>query len=195
MSATQLTAVVLAADLATGAALTISVLTGTSSTAGSGSPVTLEVDNPKPILSSVSPSVVAEGSTPTVSVTGSGFLAATVMQVNGNARKTVYASETQISVELNSSDTATAGDLALAALNPSPGGGTSSPATVTITGATPILGSVNPSQFYVGAGDSQIRVFGIGLAAGESIQWNGVNLQTAVSSDTSSGLSLMATVP
>lgn len=64
VSAIQLTAVVPAADLATGAALSISVLTGTSSTAGSGSSVTLEVDNPKPIFSSVSPSVIAEGSTP-----------------------------------------------------------------------------------------------------------------------------------
>ena len=196
VSATQLTALVPAADLAAGAALSISVLTGSSSTAGSGSPVTLEVDNPKPVLSSASPSVVAEGSTPpTVSLTGSGFLAATVMQVNGTARKTLYTSETQISVQLNNADTAAAGSLALTAFNPSPGGGTSSPATVTITGATPILGSVNPSQFYVGAGDSPVQVTGIGLAAGESIQWNGVSLQTAVSSDTSAGLSLMATVP
>src|ERR1700761_8575737 len=195
VSATQLTAVVPAADLAKGAALSISVLTGTSSTAGSGSSVTLEVDNPKPILSSVSPSVIAEGSTPpAISVTGSGFIAGTVVQVNGSARTTAYSDGTQISVQLNSADTATASSLALTAVNPAPGGGTSSPATVTITAATPILGSVNPSQFYVGAGDSQIQVFGIDLAAGESIQWNGVNLQTAGSSDTSAGLSLMATV-
>ncbi len=196
VSSTQLIAVVPAADLTTGAALSISVLTGTRSTAGSGSPVTLEVDNPKPVVSSLSPSVVAVASTPpVVSVTGSGFLATTAMQVNGNARKTAYISETQISVQLNNTDNATPGNLALTAVNPSPGGGTSSPATVTITGATPVLVSVNPSEFFVGAGDSQIQVTGIGLAAGESIQWNGVSLQTAVSSDTAAGLSLMATVP
>lgn len=158
VSTTQLTAVVPAADLTTGATLSISVLTGTSSTSGSGSPVTLEVDNPKPVVSSVSPTVVAEGSTPAISVIGSGFLAASVMQVNGSAGKTTYTSATQMSVQLTNADTMAAGSLALTAINPSPGGGTSSTATVTITGATPVLGSVNPSQFYIGAGDSQIQV-------------------------------------
>ena len=86
------------------------------------------------------------------------------MQVNGSARKTVYTSETQISVQLNTVDTAAVSSLVVAAVNPSPGGGTSSPAKVTITGATPILGSVSPSQFYVGGGDSKIQVTGIGLA-------------------------------
>src|SRR6185437_96995 len=59
VSATELTAVIPAADMTSGAVLNISVLTGTSSTAGVGSPVTLDVDNPKPLVSSLSPSVVA----------------------------------------------------------------------------------------------------------------------------------------
>jgi hypothetical protein len=100
VSTTELTAVVPAADLVTGASLSISILTGTSSTSGSGSPVTLEVDNPKPVVSSISPAVVAERSTPSISVIGSGFLATTVVQVNGSAGKTTYTSPMQMSVQL-----------------------------------------------------------------------------------------------
>lgn len=120
----------------------------------------------KPLASSARcPASSQRGERPrAVSVTGSGFLAATVMQVNGSARKTVYTSETHISVQLNIVDTAAAGGLVVAAVNPSPGEDTSSPAKVTITGATPILGSVSPSQSYVGAGDSKLQVTGIGLA-------------------------------
>jgi hypothetical protein len=89
VSATQLTAVVPASSLGSGASLSITVLTGTTSTAGSGAPVTLEVDNPAPTISGLSPNSFTAGASPTaVSVSGSGFVPGTIIQLNGSSRTT-----------------------------------------------------------------------------------------------------------
>ena len=125
VSATELTTVLPAADLASGAVLQITVSNGGAGTVLNSSAAPLEVDNPVPVITGSSPSGLLSGATPTaVTVTGSGFVPATVIQVNGTARATTYIDATHVSLSLTVNDLANPGSIALVAINPAPGGGT-----------------------------------------------------------------------
>jgi len=290
VSSAQLTAVVPATSLVTGTMLSIAVLNGTATTASGGSAISLEVDNPAPVITGFSPTGLVTGASPlTVSVAGSGFVPGTVIQVNGGIRTTTYIRATQVSAALAAKDLAYAGSLALAAfnpapgggtsgaaalpvvnpnpnpsvisltpstvaagktnvtsvsvlgtgfvsgslarvngsarstmvvsptqlsfqltvadqassglltidvVNPAPGGGTSGPATFTVTASavTPVISNVTPAQITAGSGDTEIQVFGSNLDLGETVQWNGTNLPTTYASS-NYRVYLIATVP
>ncbi|MBZ5554703.1 MAG: putative Ig domain-containing protein [Acidobacteriia bacterium] len=90
--------------------------------------------NPVPSISSISPPSVSAGSaTFTLTVNGSNFIGASMVQVNGNTRTTTFASSSQISAQIPSSDVTITGSLIITVFNPAPGGGTSNSATLTVT--------------------------------------------------------------
>ena len=98
--------------------------------------------NPTPTVSSISPNSAAAGSPGfTVTVNGTGFVAASQVRVNGSARATTFVSATMLTASIPASDVASAGTLAVSVFNPSPGGGTSGNAAFTVTApaATPTL--------------------------------------------------------
>lgn len=196
VSASQLTAAVSASQIVNGAELVILVLNGTISS--SGAAVNLEVDNPVPAISSLSPaSEIAGVSSPApVVVTGTGFDASTVIDVNGTARATSFTSSTQVSVTLTAADVASAGNLSLTAVNPTPGGGTSTAAALAIAAATPnpVIASVSPTQLYVGSVGS-LDVTGSNFDQASVVLWNGMPLATTFLVGTQATQSLGATVP
>jgi hypothetical protein len=88
---------------------------------------------PIPILSSVTPTkVYAGGPAFSIQLTGSGFTAASTVQVNGNSRTTIYVGSTSLTVQVLASDIANVGQLNVQVTTPAPGGGTSNYATVSI---------------------------------------------------------------
>jgi len=181
VSATQLTAGVPAASLSSGASLSITVLTGTTSTGSAGSPITLEVDNPAPIISGLAPNGFVAGTSPgALSVAGSGFITGTVIQVNGSSRTTTYLSGTQVSVALTAADIASAGNLALTAVNPPPGGGTSAAATLPILNPAPGTIVVFPNAFVTGGATVSVDVQGTNFVAGSIARVNGSPRATSV---------------
>lgn len=151
VSATQLTATVPATQLTNGAELPVVVANGTVSS----STVNLEVDNPAPVITSMSATTALAG-TPSavITFTGTGFVPSTVITVNGSARATTYINATQVSAALPSSDFAAASSLSLAASNPNPGGGTSAAVALAVT--NPAVGTIkiSPSTLNVGATSS-----------------------------------------
>ena len=164
VSATQLTATVPATQIASGANLAVAVLNGSLSS-GTGTSSNLEIDNPAPTITSTSPASEVIGTTsPVLTVTGTGFVPATVINVNGSMRPTTFGSATQLSVTLTAADVSMAGSIALVAVNPAPGGGTSpaaslainnpaignillSPTTLTVSGTTPATITVTGQTF------------------------------------------------
>src|SRR5690348_319728 len=113
--ATQLTATVPAAQLASGANLAVVISNGAQS---SGSTTQLEVDNPAPTISSVSPtSELLGAASPILTLTGTGFVPTTVINVNGTSRTTTFTSSTQVSVALATADVSNPGNLSLTAVN------------------------------------------------------------------------------
>ncbi|RSL17884.1 uncharacterized protein DUF11 [Edaphobacter aggregans] len=194
VSATQLSAIVPASSLATGAMLQVVVLNGTNSSANGSSVISLEVDNPAPVITSYSPSLFLAGTAPvTISVTGSGFIPGTVLQVNGSARATTYVSATQVSIGLTANDLASPGSLVLTAVNPIPGGGTSAGASLSVSNPIPGLITITPSSVGAGATTSTtVTVAGSNFISSSVAQVNGSARPTTVSSSTQLSFQLTA---
>ena len=91
--------------------------------------------NPAPTLSSLSPSIILLGSqNTTLTINGSNFLQGAIVQFNNSARTTTLVSSTQVSATLTANDLAIASQARITVVNPLPGGGTSNPLTLTVSG-------------------------------------------------------------
>jgi hypothetical protein len=174
VSASQLTAAVPASQLVSGTELTVVVMNGTLSS-GTGSPISLEVDNPSPVILSLSPTAELLGTNSlSLTVTGTGFVPTTAIDVNGAARTTTFTSATQVSVALTAADVAATGSLSLTAVNGKPGGGTSASAALTVD--NPPVGSIqlSPSVLTVaGTAQETVTVTGGTFVPNSVVQVNG----------------------
>ncbi len=91
--------------------------------------------NPAPTLSNLSPSIIALGSpNTTLTINGINFLSGAMVQVNNSARTTNLVSSTQVTATLTANDLAIASQAKVTVVNPLPGGGTSNPLTLTVSG-------------------------------------------------------------
>ena len=131
-SGAVLTASLQSSDIATAGTLRIAVLNPPASGitppgGGVSNVVLLNVVNPNPVISAVSPPVLVAGSTATASirVSGSGFDSASQVLVNGSGRPTTFGGSTTLDAQLASGDLAAAGTYPVQVVNPTPGGGTS----------------------------------------------------------------------
>lgn len=131
-SSTQLTLTLQPSDLTAAGQLNIAVLNPpavdvTPPGGGISNSIVLTVVNPSPVIVSVNPQSVVAGSTTTASVTvsGSGFDAASQVLINGSGRPTAFRSSTSLNAQLASGDVAAAGTYTVQVVNPSPGGGAS----------------------------------------------------------------------
>ncbi|MFN2977520.1 beta strand repeat-containing protein [Terriglobus aquaticus] len=175
VSATQLTAKLLAADFTAAGPLPLNVINpkpggGTSGTSS------LAVSNPAPAITSVSPATVPTGgSTPvTVTITGTGFLPATAVQINGAARAATVVSGTQITFSLTAADMASTGTLSITLVNPAPGGGTSNVSTVQVGVPAPTITSLSPATLPVGSAATTVTITGTGFVPASTVQFGAV---------------------
>ena len=107
--------------------------------------------NPAPTLSSISPTTgTADGPAFTLTVNGAGFLSGSVVDWNGAALATTLVSPTELTAAVPASNIATSGVVAITVYNPTPGGGTSSPATLTIIASAPSA-AVAPASLEFGS--------------------------------------------
>lgn len=130
---TELTVTLQSSDITTAGTVRIAVLNPPASNitppgGGLSNIVLLNVVNPNPVISSVSPSVVVAGSTTNASllISGSGFDSASEVLVNGSGRPTTFRGSSSLSALLASGDIAAAGTYPVQVVNPAPGGGVSS---------------------------------------------------------------------
>jgi hypothetical protein len=93
--------------------------------------------NPIPTLTTISPSTCAAGAaTFTLTVNGSNFMNGSIIKWNTTNLTTNFISATQLTTSISAALVATAGTASVTVFNPTPGGGTSSAATFTITSTT-----------------------------------------------------------
>jgi hypothetical protein len=91
------------------------------------------VNNPVPVLSSVSPSRLIVGTASvTVTLTGSGFAANSTVMAGTTPLATVYDSGTVLSATIPVSLLQASGTIVLTVTNPPPGGGTSAPVSLSV---------------------------------------------------------------
>lgn len=140
ISTTQLTASIPASDIAAAGNLSITVFNAAPG-GGTSSALTLAVSNPVPSVSSVSPNpALALASSYTLTVTGSGFVRGSVIQIDGGAQPTTFISATQVQAKI-SGGLLSIGVHSVTVFNPTPGGGTSNSVNLTVIS---ILGQLMP---------------------------------------------------
>ena len=126
-----------------------------------------------PTITSISPSSVAAGGPSfTLTVTGSNYLATSMVQINNSARLTTYKSSLQLTATIFASDIATPGMLQVTVSDPPTvkGGLTSNPVTLTVSIApAPSLTSVSPEFTGQGADHLRMTLVGANFRAGATV--------------------------
>jgi hypothetical protein len=119
----------------------------------------ITIGNPVPAITSLSSTSANEGSADlTLTLTGSGFIASSVVNWNGAALTTTYVSSTQLQAIIPAAELADEGSDTITVVNPAPGGGTSNALSFTVTPVPPTAGISGPTDGYQGV-QGQTRTF------------------------------------
>jgi IPT/TIG domain-containing protein len=177
VSTTQLTATILAGDIASPGTLSITVFTPGPGGGTSGAlAFTVTALNPVPVLSTLVPSSALQGGPAfTLTVTGSGFVPSSTVSWNGSSRATTFVSATQLTAAIPASDLVAAGTVPITVFSPGPGGGTSGAQAFTVTALNPglVLLTLTPSTAVQGGPAFTLTVTGSGFVRGSAVRWNG----------------------
>ena len=191
-SATQLNVALTVADLAAIGSDTITV-SNPAPGGGTSSGQTVQIGNPAPTVSSVSPASVPIGSPDTkFTITGAGFESLSAVSWNGAVLTATVISSTQLTVVVPASSLAAAGVQSIQVSNPSPGGGVSSPATVSVVNPAPVLTAIAPHTVNTGTA-ATITLSGIGFTTSSVAQWNGAPHSTIFVNSTTLQVALSVT--
>lgn len=151
---------------------------------GASSAVEFDVTSPEPVITSISPKLVAAGAVATIALTGTGFEANSVVLWNGSARTTTFVSATALQVVLSAADLRNPSVGSLTVSNPGPGGSTSGSTQLTVTPPVPTITGVTitsvPANFLTGSDTCpvlQVSVSGTNFASNSMIKVNGTALQ------------------
>jgi hypothetical protein len=158
------------------------VVTNPAPGGGVSTPVTFHVVYPLPTTTGLSPSSVVAGSAPpTVTVTGAGFLAGkSQVAFDGVVVATTVIDASHVSATLTTSQVATARSIAVTVVNPSPGGGTSTPPLAfTVQNPTPSPTALAPASTGVASPDTTVTVSGSGFVATSTVLAGGGALATS----------------
>ena len=184
VSATQVTAAILATDVATAGTPSVTI-TNPAPGGGTSNAVTFTVNNPQPVTTSMTPSTVSAGSAGfTLTVNGSNFISASVVQWNGSARTTTFVSATQLTAAITAADVQTASVVNVSVRNPAPGGGNSLSLQFSVTTPIPALGSLVPNSAVAGGAAFTLTVNGSNFINTSAVQWNGSTRATTFASST-----------
>jgi hypothetical protein len=132
VSATELTATILATDIAKGGTFAVTVNNPAPGGGTSGNS-NFVVDNPVPTLTSISPSSATHGGAAfTLTATGTNYVVGSVIDWKGVKLTTTHVSSTTLTATVPAADIKTAGTASVTVVNLTPGGGTSTAKTFTI---------------------------------------------------------------
>ena len=183
VSATQLTAQVLAASIATDGSASVSVL-NPGSTPSNASTFTVTFA-PAPTISNIAPAAAsAGGSGFTITVTGANFNAGSIVLWNGVSLATTFLGSTQLTAQVPASRIAMPGSVSVSVSNAE---GAANAAAVVFTIATPAAPSVvslSPAGVVAGSPAFTLTINGNGFVSGSTVQWNGSARTTAFVSST-----------
>ena len=187
VSATQLTAAVPSTLIASPGAATVAVSSGglTSNT------LSFAINALTPTLTSVTPSSATAGDPDTtITVSGTNFLAQTVVQWNGAPLATTAGTATQLTAVVPARLLASAGSADVTAMNPS---NLVSNALAFTINPKPVLTLTTLSQTLATAGDAAftLTINGTAFTSASQVRWSGTSLTTAFISATQ----LIAAVP
>ena len=159
--------------------------------ASSVQPVT-STPSASPMLQSVTPNVIAAGSTATtLTIVGTGFTTASVVTVANTPVPTVYVSVTQLTATVPAGQLASGTQLQVAVMNGA-GGTPSAPVTLSVDNPLPTLASLSPSAVGEGATSASVSLTGTGFVPGSVVAVPGGARPTTYTSATMLTVSLTA---
>jgi uncharacterized protein (TIGR03437 family) len=172
VTASQLTSLIPASDIASAGTATISVLNPTPG-GGISNGLTFTISNPAPAITTIAPTSANAGSAAvTVTVNGTGFTSASKVRFNSNELATTFVSATQLTATIPASSLTAAGAANITVFNPTPGGGTSNAAPFTVNNLAPAIAGLNPSSATVGGTAFTLTVNGTNFVNGAVVKWN-----------------------
>ena len=180
ISSTQLSAAILASDIAIAGTSQVTVVNPTPG-GGTSSAIAFTVANPVPVLSSLSPAMVTVGSEALeLTVRGSQFVSTATVQWNGADRSTAFVNSTELRAAIAAADVSVVGSVQVTVVNPGPGGGSSAPITFAVNplAPVPVITGLDPSAVLAGSPAFSLNVLGSGFLQGATVQWNGVDHAT-----------------
>jgi len=148
-----------------------------------------------PAITSISPNTsVAGGAAFTLTINGTNFVAASMVNFGGSAAATTFVSSTQLTAAIPAASIVSTGAPAVTVTNPAPSGGTSNPVNFAITSglnSVPTISVLFPScapagEQFVDSVNNQLEVVGLNFVAGSVVRWNGSDRPTT--SDAINGL-------
>ena len=158
---------------------------------GSGSPPPTPVPPPPapappaPTITTLAPAAAtAAGSNFVLTVTGTGFVATSVINWNGSARTTTFVNATNLQTPIPATDIATAGTITITVVNAAADGGTSAGTSFVVSNPAPSVTSVSPALVTPGGPQFVLTVNGAGFVATSTVKWNGADRATTFVSAT-----------
>ncbi len=186
LSSTQVSASITASLIAVPGTASVSIQ-NPSPGGGTSASLVFTINNPVPVLSSISPtSIMAGSSSVAINLTGSGFLPNSVVRFAGNDIPTSFTSSTQLTGQVSAALIAAGGLRAISVFTPAPGGGLSGSTTFTINNPVPTLTGVSPTTATVGGPAFTLTCVGSGINSTTKIAWNGNPLNASVAASATS---------
>jgi len=173
-SATKLTAQVAASFIAAVANLSLQVVNPDGRSSNS---VTLPVEPPAPIISSISPSQITVGSGSfSLRVSGANFENGASVRVDSVAVPTTFISSQELIAAVGSSTTNSVGSHSVEVRNPS--GKFSNAVSLSVILPAPAIVSLSPNRVEIGSAPVALTVDGLNFRPGAVVKINGVDLPT-----------------
>ncbi|MGH9842940.1 MAG: IPT/TIG domain-containing protein, partial [Blastocatellia bacterium] len=176
VSATQLTAQVLANDLIGAGVAAVTVFNPTPG-GGVSNPVNFTItstQNPQPALTNITPSTTQAGAVAfTMAATGNNFVTASKVLWNGADLATTYVSATQLTAAVPANLVAAPNSAQVTVFNPTPGGGSSAPLIFTVNPVgqnNPTIAGLNPASVAVGGPAFNLTVTGANYISGSKVR-------------------------
>ncbi|MBP2675374.1 MAG: cell surface receptor domain protein, partial [Deltaproteobacteria bacterium] len=170
VSSALLRAEVLAADVAEGGSISVTVRNPNGSVSNA---TTLTVAQFQ--VSGISPQAVSAGSAGfTLEVSGSGFVSGAAVRLNGSARTTTFVSSALLRAEVLAADVAEAGSISVTVRNPDSSVSNAS----TLTVAQFQVSGISPQAVAAGSSPFTLEVSGSGFMSGAAVRLNGSNRTT-----------------
>jgi Bacterial pre-peptidase C-terminal domain len=150
VNGSQLTAIVPMSYIVNGGKASVTVF-NPGPGGGTSSPVQFTVNNPVPVLNSISPtSTTVGGAGFTLTLNGSSFISSSTVNWNTNDLAPTHVSASQLTVMVPGSYLQSAGTALVSVTNPGPGGGTSAQQAFTINKDTPVITWQQPAPITYG---------------------------------------------
>jgi 6-phosphogluconolactonase (cycloisomerase 2 family) len=139
--------------------------------------------NQNPTITSISPNnALAGGAAFTLTITGTNFVAASMVSFGGSAAATTFVSSTQLTAAIPAASIASAGTPGVRVTNPAPDGGTSNAINFsvnTLVGTVPMISLLAPSCAPAGE-PLQLSVVGTNFMDSSVVRWNGSDRPTTM---------------